>query len=1245
MTSAYHNFNLFKTLKRADAIDNSIDSPTPTIITSNNSNSPLRSSFLMLIKFERLRLWTAFVLIVLQFVATTGQADAVDTDKEHGDAAGDLVFVPFEPFLPCGDGSPAGIYKDAASSASSKDKNHNHVMVFLGGYGCATKEDCKIVWESSPQKLSSTFWPRSLTGRSILSRNATENPVTHGFSRWMVPYCSQDLFLGWGGGNNDNATEVTGFSMAGDAIFEAALNQWRDESLDVDSDKTVDTLVVAGISAGAIAVMNHIGLIRRMAKAANTTRLRVILDSSDTGSQQTDESSQQFQQGLERIMDFAKYPLCNKTRTDSDFQANKLWNVPCCISTHCMLENDPDLQNWTRTHDNDDAYDTYDERLLLLDSIYDPLGVLSSTRTIAEDPMLSDVDSLSFGLVETAGSRKQQILQSAYGSASRLGNRVLWAVSNAAIHTNLIVAPEIDTIRCNNDQTKQRFQDWVTLVCKDNGYGYRVDLGFGLPVTAWVTTDTWELSMVNEEPVRSIIRRFVHDDDDDDDYDDSNSENTNVNSLHGLIWDACSGPNCIPSGATEGHPIQELFEIENDLVSISLEARLVILCVLGCLGFLYFLRLVPVKLKSRRMHEAEAAASDDDKEKVVVFESMHHEDSDSNASVELFRHRDSNNEGSHNKIINNEKNEAMWDTIVLKNVSVMVEKTDKALLRNISFKIVPGTITALFGPSGAGKTTLFNLLCGQLPSGLKGFKQNREFDLLGIRTSYLRQFGNSSFQNIELEKYLRITARLYGVSERELANAISFLNRTFTDSVEKSADFGGILIKQLSGGQQRIVAIIATLFTKPKILLLDEPLSGLDSVSSIHVMQLLRELVAEISCSIILSIHQPSDTILEHTDNLIVLKGGVLVLNESFEGITKRRQSPAALIHDLFEDKKQNQRGVDKKTLLSSLRRGISLASFRTQPASFRTQPNWGSNRWNTSERQPVESRPRGRRPWLSKTSFDLWQIQPLIRRIHLETGFQIFLILELPIAFLLASILFRFDEGPFQLLFVSVVFCVGPVLVYQCLLFDACAMYQAHLLELEDGRISPTAFFLASFLIMFSMPIIMLAVALAIGFAVLGWDFDTYVDQYLFAALYLMTSLQSGRCLLIYVNGDRTICNHLYVIVACFNGVMSGVLISPNKVPMYIRWMFYVSTGFWSVSGISLVHFKNGSLFDASVPCSSLHSCILQDGAFLARLFGYTPISTSRLAYQVLLGCFAAFFLLEYAMMHRKFGAKRRLD
>ncbi len=722
-----------------------------------------------------------------------------------------------------------------------------------------------------------------------------------------------------------------------------------------------------------------------------------------------------------------------------------------------------------------------------------------------------------------------------------------------------------------------------------------------------MTQEAWELATVNEEPVRSIIQRFVHDDDDND-YDDTSSENTNVSSLHGLIWDACNGPNCIPSGATERHPIMDLFVIENDLVSISPEARLVILCALGCLGFLYLLRLVPVKFKSGRVNKAEEVASDNDEEVHGYNEGIHENVINNNMDI---------------KSANNEKNETMWDTIVLKDISVKVEKTDKTILNNLSFKIVPGTITGLFGPSGAGKTTLFNLLCGQLPSGMKGFKHNSEFEFLGIRTSYLRQFGNSSFQNIELHKYLRITARLYGVSEKELANAISFLNRTFANSVEKRADFGGIRINQLSGGQQRIVAIIATLFTKPKLLLLDEPLSGLDSVSSIHVLRLLRELVAEISCSIILSIHQPSDAILEQTDNLIVLKGGALVLNESFEDITKRGQGPAELIHDLLENEKKQQR---RRSFLLSLRRRTSLGI--------------------TSELQPVASRPPDRRPGSSKTSFDFWQIQPLMRRMHLEAGFQISLIIEGPICYLLASLLFQFGDGGFQVLFVSsVFFCVAPALVYLPLLFDACAMYEAHLLELEDGRISPTAFFLASFLIMFSMPIIALAVSIAIGYAVLGWDFDTYIDQYLFSALFLMVSLQSGRCLLIYVDGDIPTCNQVYTMVVAFNGLMSGAFISPNKLPMYLRWIFYVSTGFWSVSGISLVHFEDGTLFDASVPCSSLVSCLLQDGAFLGRVFGFTPISTPRLAYQVLLGCLVAYFVLEYAMMYRKHGAKRRLD
>merc|ERR1711884_886318 len=152
----------------------------------------------------------------------------------------------------------------------------------------------------------------------------------------------------------------------------------------------------------------------------------------------------------------------------------------------------------------------------------------------------------------------------------------------------------------------------------------------------------------------------------------------------------------------------ELFEIENDLVNISPASRLVILCALGCLSLLYVLRLVPVKLKPKRAPKVEAAAtgeSDDDPEQeTIVFSSKAEAAAASGDDQE-------------------EVESTMLETIVLKDVSVKVEETDKILLNNLSFKIVPGTITGLFGPSGAGKTTLFNLLCGHLPSGMKGFKQ------------------------------------------------------------------------------------------------------------------------------------------------------------------------------------------------------------------------------------------------------------------------------------------------------------------------------------------------------------------------------------------------------------------------------------------------------------------------------------------------------------------------------------------
>lgn len=376
---------------------------------------------------------------------------ASNTNQTSND---DLEFVPFEPFVPCGDGSPAGIYRERSLGDVM---NQDHIVVFLGGGVCRGDEDCLDVLEEEPYKLSSKLLPPSLHGHTILSRNATENPVASNFTRWIVPYCSQDVYLGSG----DPSKEI---QRAGDIIFESALQYWRDS---VESE-SINALIVTGISAGAIGLLNHFESVQEISRAVNASKLRLIMDSVSIGSKNEEGDIGTV---MEEVVDLDKHPLCNLTHTRTqNIHPIELWGVPCCISIHCMLENDPIFRNWAQTND-----ETGKERLLLFDSMYDPIALLGGSTGLPSEPSLPDLDHFEAEVLQTAGARGQQFVQSTYRTDARLGNRVLWAVTSALSHAFLLPALEIDQIRCDFNAAHQLTE----YVCREDGIG-KINLMFSL---------------------------------------------------------------------------------------------------------------------------------------------------------------------------------------------------------------------------------------------------------------------------------------------------------------------------------------------------------------------------------------------------------------------------------------------------------------------------------------------------------------------------------------------------------------------------------------------------------------------------------------------------------------------------------------------------------------------------------------------------------------------------------------------
>ena len=192
----------------------------------------------------------------------------------------------------------------------------------------------------------------------------------------------------------------------------------------------------------------------------------------------------------------------------------------------------------------------------------------------------------------------------------------------------------------------------------------------------------------------------------------------------------------------------------------------------------------------------------------------------------------------------------------------------KPVLNDISLSIGKGEIVSILGPSGSGKTTLLNVILGLAPlDGGRIIYGGEDLSDIPMKD---RGF-NIVFQDYalfpNLNAYKNIT---YGLknkpgisSEREVSELVELLG--LSEHLDKRVD-------QLSGGQKQRVALARTLVMKPKILLLDEPLSALDGVIKESIKARIKTIAREYNLTTIIVTHDPEEA--------LTLSDRVLILNE-----------------------------------------------------------------------------------------------------------------------------------------------------------------------------------------------------------------------------------------------------------------------------------------------------------------------------------------------------------------------------
>ena len=193
------------------------------------------------------------------------------------------------------------------------------------------------------------------------------------------------------------------------------------------------------------------------------------------------------------------------------------------------------------------------------------------------------------------------------------------------------------------------------------------------------------------------------------------------------------------------------------------------------------------------------------------------------------------------------------------------------ILDDISLNIEEGEIVSILGPSGSGKTTLLNLILG-ITDIDKGSLVYNGRDLTRVP---MEQRGfNIVFQDYalfpNLNAYQNIT---YGLKNKPGISS--------KEEVEELIDLLGLRehltkkIEQLSGGQKRRVALARTMVMKPKILLLDEPLSALDGVIKESIKDRIKTIAREYHLTTIIVTHDPEEALTLSDRVLIINKGKI----------------------------------------------------------------------------------------------------------------------------------------------------------------------------------------------------------------------------------------------------------------------------------------------------------------------------------------------------------------------------------
>ncbi|HYZ57890.1 MAG TPA: ATP-binding cassette domain-containing protein [Streptosporangiaceae bacterium] len=205
-------------------------------------------------------------------------------------------------------------------------------------------------------------------------------------------------------------------------------------------------------------------------------------------------------------------------------------------------------------------------------------------------------------------------------------------------------------------------------------------------------------------------------------------------------------------------------------------------------------------------------------------------------------------------------------------------------LTDVNLRLARGEVLGLIGDNGAGKSTLLKILCGfQPPTSGRIVLDGQEVTFKSV--DHARSLGiDAVYQDLALINQLSVYHNMFLNRERVRWPLLS--NRSMRKAAKQYLDNMGVRIPsvdaqvaQLSGGQRQAIAVARSVYSNPKILLLDEPLAAMGVKEGAIILDLVRELKENANVSIIIIAHNYGQ-VLEVCDRVNMIQGGRITLDK-----------------------------------------------------------------------------------------------------------------------------------------------------------------------------------------------------------------------------------------------------------------------------------------------------------------------------------------------------------------------------